>query len=148
MLRYAISWLIPLFLIYMLLALLWNAIHGHARWDDAARGGAVFAMMLSAIVGYRIFRLRRAYRLSSMARHKQGIALAFNEEYFVSGLPEHSEGRFRWPALYDFAENGRVALLYTAKNRAIVIPKHAMPSAAWDVFRTLAPNRKGKPYAH
>jgi len=147
MFRYALGWVIPLFFAYLLFALAWNAIHGKAHWDDAANGGAVIAVLLAAILGYRMFRLRRNYSRSAMARHEEGIALAFNQEYFVSGLPGRSEGRFLWPALYDFAENDRIALLYTSKKFFIVIPKHAMPHASWDVFRSLVPTRKGESHA-
>ncbi len=97
--------------------------------------------MLLAIVTYRVFRLRRIYKQSALSRHEAGLALAFNEEYFVSGLPGRSEGRFLWPALYDFAETERIALVYTSKRNIIIVPKQAMSSESWESFRALVPKR-------
>jgi hypothetical protein len=147
MLRFLMSWLIPLFILYLDIAVVWNAFRGEAHWGDAANGALVLTLLLILLLGYRVFRLRRVYSRSAIARHAEGLALAFNEEYFVSGLPGRSEGRFLWTAIYDFAEGDRVALLYTSKKQFIVIPKDAMPEESWAAFRKLAPTRKAKPDA-
>jgi len=141
MFRFLYGWLIPLFLLYFILAELWNAATGSAPVGDVLLGALTMSLVVAAIVGYRIFRLRRAYKKSVFAKHEPGIALAFNDEYFVSGLPGRSEGRFLWSALYDFAENDRIALIYTSKRRFVVVPKHAMPSDSWDTLRALVPRR-------
>ena len=142
MLRYVAGWLIPVALMYLDLAVIWGAFHGESAWSDAIDTSLVMIVLLGAIIGYRVFRMRRIYRRSLMARYEPGLALAFNEEYFVSGLPGRSEGRFLWHALYDFVENDVIALLYTSKNRFIVIPKHAMSETSWAMFRALVPHRK------
>lgn len=142
LLRYLASWLIPLLFAYIAVAGLWEAAHGAAKWSDVGNGALVCAAVVAGLVGWRVWRMRRIFSRSVAARHPEGIALAFNDEYFVSGLPGRSEGRFLWPAIYDFAENGQVALVYTSPKAFIVIPRHAMPVESWAIFKELFHFRK------
>lgn len=147
MLRFVCSWLIPALLLYLLAAITWNAIREKAVWSDAGPSITVLALLLLTFSSYRILRRRRISKRSAVVRNEHGIAIAFNDEYFVAGLHGLNEGRFLWSALYDFAENDTVAIIYTSKKSFVVVPKHAIPPDSWVALRTLAPQRKPKVHA-
>jgi hypothetical protein len=69
-------------------------------------------------------------------------SLEFNDEQVISAIPGRSEGRFYWPAIVDFAEDEKIALLFVHKKRFLFIPKRAMPTEVWDEFRDLLANKK------
>ncbi|WP_263367603.1 YcxB family protein [Edaphobacter bradus] len=131
-----------MFLAYMIVAVTWNFTRGKAKGSDALFGAGVCVVSLILLVGYRVFRLRRTYATAAFVKNPEGIAVAFDKEYFVSGLPGRSETRFLWPAIYDFAENERIALVYLSRRSFIVIPKHAMPEESWREFRSFIPQRR------
>lgn len=70
------------------------------------------------------------------------VNLEFNNEQLISVLPGKSEGRFYWPAIVDFAEDERIALVFVNnKKKFLLIPKRALPAEAWDELRSLMANR-------
>jgi hypothetical protein len=147
MLRFVLSWIWPAFLLLIEIAVLWDAKAQGSKWSDDGLVTLVLTLLLAASLVFRISRLRRSFRRSRFADPERVTALAFNHEYFVVGSTGRSEGRFLWPALYDFAENERVVLVYTSKSRYIVIPKRAMAEESWQIVRELTPNRKAQQHA-
>jgi hypothetical protein len=69
------------------------------------------------------------------------VTLEFNTEQFIITFPGKSEGRYFWSAIQDFAEDGKIALVFIQKKRFIFIPKHALPETAWFELRSLISNR-------
>jgi hypothetical protein len=106
-----------------------------------AAGGLWFALFVPIM---QVFGRRRCWKrmvpvdVKGKAKSIEiPVSLEFNDEQVISAIPGKSEGRFYWPAILDFAEDEKMALLFVHKKRFLFIPKRAMSTDAWNEFRGL-----------
>lgn len=59
------------------------------------------------------------------------IEFEITDEELISRIPGTSEGRFRRNGIHKFVENEKVALLYVAKLRFLILPKRALNDEQW-----------------
>jgi hypothetical protein len=80
--------------------------------------------------------LRRLYKQMKNGRPDDAeLGLEIADGQLISRVPGVSEGRFFPAAVIRFIENDRIALLYVAKKRFLMIPKHAMNETEWSELR-------------
>lgn len=117
--------------------------------DHVALGCVAWAWMSAAVVlelwvvGPRPWLLRRGYRLVSWGkapRRAEGMACTFrfDDEQFHSEQTGLSEGRVRWVALSDYAEDAHVAPLFLQPKRFFIEPCRALPGPPRAQVRRLA----------
>jgi hypothetical protein len=84
----------------------------------------------------RPFSFRRLYKQMKNGRPDDAeLGLEIVDGQLISRIPGLSEGRFFPAAILRFVENDKVALLYVAKNRFLMIPKPAMNETEWSELR-------------
>jgi hypothetical protein len=80
--------------------------------------------------------LRRLYKQMKNGRSDDAeLGLEIADGQLISRIPGLSEGRFFPAAVLRFVENDKVALLYVAKKRFLIIPKSAMNETEWSELR-------------
>ena len=63
------------------------------------------------------------------------VGLEMTPDQLISSLPGRSEARFLWPALVDFVEDEKVALVFIKKKFFLFVPRDAMDEAGWTQLR-------------
>jgi hypothetical protein len=75
----------------------------------------------------RFFSVGRSFnRLFPSGQQDRTSIMEIDDERIVRELAGTSEFKVLWRAIYDFAENERVSLLYTNKDCFLIIPERSM----------------------
>jgi hypothetical protein len=78
----------------------------------------------------RFFSIRRNFnRLFPPGQENRTSTIDINDERIVKELSGTSEFKVLWSAIYDFAENACVSLLYTNKDCFLIIPARSISPA-------------------
>jgi len=90
----------------------------------------------------RIYGIRKCWKrllpesAKKSVRTDISVALEMTPEQIISILPGRSEGRFFWSVIVDYAEDGRLALVYIKKKQFLFIPRRAMDEVGWAELRS------------
>jgi len=85
----------------------------------------------------RPFSMRRLYKQMKNGRGDDAeLELEIQDSQLISRIPGMSEGRFLPAAIQRFIENDKIALLYIAKKRFLLVPKKAMDEEGWSSLRS------------
>ena len=129
--------LMPVLAVFVFAFLVW----GEKLHDTSVSpwlGGLLFVVIWLGVycpVSRRI-QLGRRYRDMKNGRaDTDPLEFEWNGEEIISRVPGLSEGRIQPAALKGFAEDERVALIYVAKNRFLVLPKRMMLESDWAELR-------------
>jgi hypothetical protein len=78
----------------------------------------------------RFFSVRRSFnRLFPAGRKDRTSTIDINDERIVRDLSGTSEFKVLWSAIYDYAEDARVSLIYTNKDCFLIIPARSISPA-------------------
>lgn len=107
---------------------------------------AALALYLAALLSFA--RWRQIRKLWNQVQPKKydgmPVTFQFDEDTLISARPGESEGRWKWGAVEDFAEDEKIAILYVRKKLFLMVPKRIMDEAEWTRLRALALPRKAK----
>ena len=96
-------------------------------------GAGIWGFIMAIL---RPFSFRRLYKQMKNGRSDDAeLGLQIADGQLISRIPGLSEGRYFPAAIRRFVENDKVALLYVAKNRFLMIPKPAMNETEWSELR-------------
>lgn len=75
----------------------------------------------------RYYKMRKCFRQLFPPLHSERTCiLEANDDHLLSKIPGVSEGKFFWKALYGFAQDDKITLIYVAKSRFLFFPSAAM----------------------
>ena len=81
---------------------------------------------------YRPYQMRKLYKTMKANRAAgEPVQFELTDTEIISRIPGRSEGRFLPNAVFDYTEDDRLALIYVAEQRFLIVPKSAMPEEDW-----------------
>lgn len=134
-------WFLPLVGLTLFCLLVWakssatGALVAVSHYGVSALPLLVMAVILWPL---RYLTMWRGYRAIFPGDVPRRAVFWFDEEQFGSELPGRSEAKVYWSALFDYAEDAKIALLFVGKNRFVFVPKRAMGEDEWERVRVLA----------
>jgi hypothetical protein len=129
MLQYVIyNWCIPITGAIALLLLAYDIFINHFHYQPIT-GGILTALAWFGlwIPPMRIMNYRRLYKQMKNGRSDDYVLeLEISGNELISRVPDISEGRFFRKAILAFLEDDKIALIYVAKNKFLLLPKHSL----------------------
>jgi hypothetical protein len=129
----------------LLTGLAWvaNSYSSPPEWVSNVAAFAGAGLWLAFFIpAMRIYGIRKCWKrllpesAKKSVRTDISVALEMTPEQIISILPGRSEGRFFWSVIVDYAEDGRLALVYIKKKQFLFIPRRAMDEVGWAELRS------------
>jgi hypothetical protein len=139
---YAWVWGLPVAGVATVLAWVATLLGSQLVWVKTMAALSGFGIWFLAVIPLsRMLTMRRAWKRLLPPRTRKArkamvaVELEFDETQVISRLPGRNEGRFFWPAIVDYAEDEKLALIFVAPKRFLFVPRRAMPDEAWVQLR-------------
>jgi YcxB-like protein len=146
---YFAIWLLPIVGFIVGLPFILSLLGYQPSWADALSGFSVLGLWFAfAIPLVRFYTVRKCWKrllpdsLPRSIRTEIPVGMEMTSDQLISSLPGRSEGRFMWPALVDYAEDEKLALVFVKKKFFLFVPRRAMDDAGWIQLRSCFANSR------
>jgi hypothetical protein len=136
-------WLLPIVGVVCGLPLVAGLFGYQPTWLEALSGFSVLGLWFAlSIPLLRFYSVRKCWKrllpdsLPKSTQTEIPVGLEMTPDQLISSLPGRSEARFLWPALVDYAEDEKLALVYIKKKFFLFVPRRAMDDAGWIQLRS------------
>jgi hypothetical protein len=131
-------WVLPAIGIVSAGMLVWDIVFRHFMFTPALGGALAGLAWFGLYCPIRQpFLIRKLYKEMLNGRPEEApLELGVEGQELVSRVPGKSEGRFHRGAIIACVEDESLALLFVAKKKFLIVPKHSLPEAGWLEIKT------------